>query len=240
MTIQAYHRPETVAEALQLLNRPGDIAILAGGTSLVAANQATEVVDLQALPLTDIEVSTSSATIGAMVRLQGIVSNEALPLFIRQIAQREEINTFRNAGTLGGLIARADNESELYAALLAFDGSLHYIDTAGSHSMSLADYRPGQIDKGIITGVTIQRGGMAAYERVARTPADRPIVAIIGRKTDTTIQLIACGVAPTPIPITIDQIPMLNPPADFRGSTTYRRQMASVLSQRILSHLTNI
>ncbi|MGB1251899.1 MAG: FAD binding domain-containing protein [Candidatus Promineifilaceae bacterium] len=237
MTIQAYHRPETVAEAIRLINQTGDIAILAGGTSLVAATDASEVVDLQSLPLADIEIGAGSATIGAMVRLQGLVSAENLPPFIRETAQREEINTFRNAGTLGGLVARADNESELYATLLAFGAMLHYKDKNGAQSMALADYQPGTISGGIITAVTIQTDGEAASERVARTPADKPIVAIIGRKSGDTLTLTACGVAPTPILIQSDQLDALTPPADFRGSTAYRRQMASILSQRVQNTL---
>ena len=239
MTIQAYYRPETLSEAVQLLNRSEvDSAILAGGTSLVASTEATEVIDLQLLPLKDIQVTDDSIRLGAMLSLQALVDAEELPAFIRDMAQKEEVNTFRNAGTLGGLVARADNDSELYATLLVYEAQLHYEDADGSHLMDLADYTgDGVGNAGIITGVVVKNAGTASYARVARTPADKPIVAVVGRKHGEKPLLAGCGLANTPILFTSDQIDSITPPADFRGSSQYRRQMATVLSQRVLQEI---
>ncbi|MEM7332075.1 MAG: FAD binding domain-containing protein [Chloroflexota bacterium] len=237
MTIQSYHRPETIAEALKLLHSSADIEILAGGTNIVTSSKPGGVVDLQRLPLNEIVVDATTATIGSMVRLQSIVDSADLPPFIRQLAQNEAINTFRNAGTLGGLVARAENDSELFAGLLVFEATIQFEDRAGSHTIPLSEYQPATIGRGIITDVTLHTDGTAVYERVARTPGDKPIVAVVGRKKGDTITLAACGAAATPILILPDQIDALTPPADFRGSEAYRRQMVSVLSERVINEL---
>ncbi len=82
------------------------------------------------------------------------------------------------------------------------------------------------------------RCGVTASDRVARTSADKPIVAVLGRKRPDGRTLLAlCGVAATPILVEPDQLSSLNPPADFRGSSEYRREMAVLLAGRVLNTL---
>ena len=88
----------------------------------------------------------------------------------------------------------------------------------------------------MITSVAIQADGETAADRVARTPADKPIVAVIGRKTGSNILLAACGVADRRSCL-IDADTEVNPPGDFRGSAEYRRQMLTILSARVMSVL---
>ena len=80
--------------------------------------------------------------------------------------------------------------------------------------------------------------GATAHQRVARTPLDRAIVAVCGRVApDGNIQLAVSGIAPTPILTSLDALSDLQPPADFRGSSAYRRQMAITLSRRVVDSL---
>jgi CO/xanthine dehydrogenase FAD-binding subunit len=95
-------------------------------------------------------------------------------------------------------------------------------------------------EKELITAVTIQRHGQTASDRVARTPADRPIVAVVGRRVADGVLLAACGVAKRPILFNANGIDQLKPPADFRGSSGYRREMTAVLSQRVLAELDEV
>jgi CO/xanthine dehydrogenase FAD-binding subunit len=233
--VKTYHRPESVDEVLGLLQRPST-TLLAGGTQLIAnLTEPVDVIDLQTVGLNQIECGADTITIGAMVCLQAMVDHEDMPELVRQMALREGPNTFRNMGTVGGVVATADPESELYAALLVHEAVVTVQSGAGEARAPLAAFAVGQ--KQLITAVTIQRHGQAASDRVARTPADRPIVAVVGRRVGEAVLLAACGVAKRPILINADEIDQMNPPADFRGSSGYRREMTAVLSQRVLAEL---
>jgi CO/xanthine dehydrogenase FAD-binding subunit len=241
--LKAYHRPTTIEETLNLLRREEvHTAVLAGGTYLNAHLDPLidEVVDLQAAGLGRVEHGNDRSTYGAMVRLQTIVDDEQAPTLLRQTAYRAGSNTFRHMATIGGAVAGADWESELIAALLVYEAAVEIRHTHPSW-LSLADFlkdSSGELKKGLITAVSLATTGTAACERVARTPADAPIVSAVARQDENgTIRLALCGVATTPVLVDPAQVASLMPPADFRGSTSYRRQMAITLSQRVLGAL---
>ncbi len=235
-SVKNYYRPTSVAEALDLLARPGTTA-LAGGTRLVPRPEEWEaVVDLQAAGLDGVEIEEERAVLGAMTRIQALVDHEDLPEALRRAAHREGPNTFRSMGTVGGAAAAADPESELFAALLVFEAVVTLRSAAGGRETPLAGFRPAPGE--LITAVTIQTGGTAAAERVARTPADSPIVAVLGRRDPAgRLHLAFCGMGERPLLAAPEAIDRLDPPGDFRGSSGYRRQMAIVLSRRVLDAL---
>jgi CO/xanthine dehydrogenase FAD-binding subunit len=45
------------------------------------------------------------------------------------------------------------------------------------------------------------------------------------------------GVAPTPVVVDAEHLADLEPPGDFRGSSTYRAELAQVLLGRVLEQL---
>lgn len=241
--LQAYHRPQSVEEALDLLARGGaNAAVLAGGTQLNAhlPRHVTEVIDLQAVGLDRISHGPGRLTLGAMVPLQAVVDDEDAPELLREMAHRAGPNTFRNAGTVGGTVARADSESEFLAALLVYDAEITIETGDGSHTMPLQAFLrdvSGSLRQGIITGVALEKDGATAHARLARTPADAPIVAAVARRAGDALRLALCGVAPTPLLVEPENLEGLNPPADFRGSTDYRRAMARVLVDRVLAEI---
>jgi probable selenate reductase FAD-binding subunit len=241
--VQAYHRPQTLTDALHLLNRDGvRTALVAGGTSLVPTldeKEIDEVVDLQALGLDGIEDQGDRLHLGALLTLQTLVDDERMPPLVQEGAFREGPNTFRHQSTLGGTIASRHWESELLAALLVHNATVIVETTSGSQTVSLTDFL-GEEDRpaGIITGVTIATGGKTGHARVARTPLDTAIVAAHARRDDDgTLRLALTGVGTTPSLIAPDALNILNPPGDFRGSSNYRQEMADILSRRALAQL---
>lgn len=241
-----YHRPHSLEDALQLVSREGrNTAILAGGTQL-NANLAgiDEIVDLQAVGLDQVSHGDNRLSLGAMVRLQTIVDDEDAPPLLRVMARREGPNTFRHASTIGGSIVAANPESELLAALLVYNAEVTIRSAGSGHTMSLADFYSdvaGHLRGSILTGVALETEGPTAHARVARTPMDSPIVAAVARLQANGNALLAlCGVAHTPILAGPDDITTLRPPADFRGSSDYRQEMARVLAKRVLSELQEI
>jgi CO/xanthine dehydrogenase FAD-binding subunit len=236
-----------VAEALQLLARPGiRPVVVAGGTSIVPrfSDTVEEVIDLQAVVgLADITETPQGLSLGVMTTLQGVVANEWIPHSLREAAHREGPNTFRNAGTVGGAILSPSQESEFVATLLVFEAAVSVQTSTGGKTIALAELLkdiPAALDGGLLTTVIIAAAGPAASARVARTPADQPIVAAIARRgADGSVKLALCGVAATPVLVdaAADVKAAINPPADFRGSTEYRRQMAATLAKRVITEL---
>lgn len=254
--LKTYHRPTSLEEALGLLARPGlKTVVLAGGTTINAHLDETvdEVLDLQALGLDEVDRAGDRLRLGAMVRLQTIVEADQAPDLLREAARREGPNTLRNAATLGGVLAGADWESELLAALLVLDCEVEIqfpasdsppVDGGGRGGaiIPLPDFLagvPAALQNGLVTAASVAIAGKTASARVARTPADRPIVAALGRLDAAgRIHLALCGVARTPRLVAPDEVEVaLDPPGDFRGSSEYRRQMASVLARRVLASL---
>ncbi|GMQ85271.1 MAG: xanthine dehydrogenase family protein subunit M [Acidimicrobiia bacterium] len=232
--IRAYHRPTTLTDALSLLESDGT-AVLSGGTSLIPSGVATVVVDLQDLDLDTIEIDGDRIAIGAMARLSDLVESDLVPPILRDLARREAPNTIRNAATLAGTIATRDPESELVAGLLVHDTAVTIATSDGPQTVALPDYLVTP-HPGIITGVTIEGGGAAAAERTGRTPADRPIVMAVARRTDDGAMLLALtGVAAFPVLADAGTLPTIDPPGDFRGTSNYRRHLAETLAARVIA-----
>ncbi|RLE16676.1 MAG: hypothetical protein DRJ28_01120 [Actinobacteria bacterium] len=239
--ITKYHRPLALDDAIALAAR-SDAVIIAGGTTVNADPGRTPVVavDLQALELSGIETDGESVRIGSMTRLADIVESALAPSVLRDLARRDAPNTIRNAATIGGTIGTADAESQLLTGLLAF-GAI--VTLAGADSTTTRPLKEilddTQILRGtIITSVAIPSNGLAAADRTARTPMDQPIVmAVAHRDGDGAVVLAMAGVAPRPVIVEPDRIGDLDPPSDFRGSSRYRTQIASVLASRVLARV---
>jgi CO/xanthine dehydrogenase FAD-binding subunit len=238
----AYWRPATLEGALALLGRPGAV-LIGGGTKLNATQtlDQIEVVDLQAIGLHHIEPLTGAVSVGACATLQQVVENAAVPPVVREAAKREEPSTLRSTATIGGCVAVAHWESELLAALLAYDAVVTIKGLDGEQSLSLdvllSDRR--RLAERIITHILIAADGIANAARTGRTSADRPIVAAVARQASDGLWLALSGVAGRPVLCTAGTdttswLDRLDPPCDFRGSAEYRRALAVTLGQRVL------
>ena len=244
--LKAYHRPKTVQEALQLLSRPQiNSAILAGGTYTIArlSERVDEVVDLQAIGLTNVDFTGKGVMLGAMVRLQTLVDDNRMPDLLRRATRREGPNTMRNVATIGGVIAGPYRESELLAALLVLDAQVKIQTITDTKTILLNDFLldvPAALNSGLITSVSLATMGKTATACVGRTPADTSIVAAIGRIADDgQIRLALTGVANLPVLVDPNNVKAaVNPISDFRGSKEYRRHMAATLTKRVLAQLT--
>jgi CO/xanthine dehydrogenase FAD-binding subunit/aerobic-type carbon monoxide dehydrogenase small subunit (CoxS/CutS family) len=163
-----YHRPEALAEALELLAEHGDDARpLAGGQSLVPMLNLrlaapAIVIDLNALPRLDgLEVADGTLVVGALTRQRALELSSAsaaigaladgLPL-VGHVATR-------NRGTVGGSIAHADPAAELPLALLALGGSVVVEGPRGRREIPAAE-----LFAGFLT-TTIQPGELVVEVR---------------------------------------------------------------------------
>jgi carbon-monoxide dehydrogenase medium subunit len=227
--VAAYHRPTSINEALSLLAEPNRIP-LAGGTVINADRAASklEVVDLQALGLSEIVAEGDQVRIGATATLAAITGSDDIPDWLRAIAKAEAPSTLRTLATIGGAIVVGSGDSVLLAALLVSDAE---VDITGVGAQPLAAVLAEGVAAGsLVTSVTITTEGQGAIAATGRTPADVPIVAAVAHSSGS---LALTGVAPTPVLVDAsDPTSSLDPPSDFRGSAAYRMELARVLSAR--------
>ncbi len=239
-SIRAYHRPDTIEDALDLLTRPGSVP-LGGGTVLngLPTQAPTEVIDLQALDLAHISLKGAVTSIGATATLQMVVASDDVPPLLRDLAHREAPNTIRNAATIGGTVAAAEPESQLLAGLIAHGATISMIGPKGTEETELVNLLADRtmLDGRLITTIAVTVGASGFAARAGRTPGDTPIVMVAGVRDEEGVRLAATGVAATPVPLDLDNVEALHPPADFRGSATYRRHLAAVLGARVMTEL---
>jgi carbon-monoxide dehydrogenase medium subunit len=220
-------------------------------------------VDLQALGLNRILLS-ENLQVGATAKLADLVdflrsNSSGAGLLLRKAIHQAGPNTYRHAATLGGIVASRLPDNELLAALLVLEAQLS-LRTPEVMSISLLDYlgaeeRP----PGLITDITVPwTEGEGASQRVARTPADYPIVSITLWQPATSVpRLAATGIGGRPLRlveaekelkdgITEEAIQAAataaraanRHPGDFRGGAGYRAHMAAVLTRRLLRERT--
>lgn len=236
----AYHRPSTLSEATTLLDSVSEQGIprviLGGGTLVNTATVAQEVVDLQSLDLAGITANGASVTIGAMTRLQSVSDDDQVPTTVREAAKAELPSTLRTLATMGGTVGAGSGESRLLAALLAYGAEVTAQTSSGTSVVPLSGWLDSP--EGIIVSVDIAADGEGATAKTGRTPADVPIVCAVGRSSGDGITLAITGVADTPVLVDAsDPTAGLQPPADFRGSSKYRTDLAQTLSARVIEEL---
>lgn len=241
MRISEYHRPSTVDEALALLSRSdAATAAMGGGTSINGLPDVApdEVVDLQALGLDEISYGEGRLILGATATLTEIMGHKMTPATVIATARRSAPSTIRNAATVGGTIAEADPDDPLLAAFLVYDPRVEMIGSHGVSTLSLAELLADRsaLAGSLITALSIEVGGDATWAATARTKADKPIVAVVGRVgSEGETVLAASGVGDTPVLVTGENT--FTPKSDFRGSSEYRAHLVEVLSDRVVNRL---
>jgi CO/xanthine dehydrogenase FAD-binding subunit len=272
-----YHKPATLDEALKLLRRTRVKTVpLAGGTSLVpeAARGVQAVIDLNALDLSFIKTREEFAEhpeavrsgrnlrgleIGATTKLQMLVDHEAVRAYAGGMLVKAILDSAsrhaREAASLAGSIVAAPGNSPLVAALLALEARL-IVRTARrtrEDEIDLPYWTPQPRSLILRVALPVLPGDTrAAYEKVARTPADLPIVCVAARAASDQnqlhdVRLALGGVAERPIVITqpagsaedLAQLAVatVTPVDDYFATADYRREMIGVLTKRVLSSL---
>ena len=240
--VTAYHRPRTLDEALGLLISPQRVA-LGGGTTLNADREPCdlEAVDLQSLGMDAMEAHAGRVRLGATVTLDAVRRCDLLPDLLRDVARLEQPSTLRTLATVGGLIAKGSAESLLLAALLAHEGRVELAGPgdSGRSERSLAELLVAGLAPGsLITAATVDASGRTAVAGTGRTPADVPIAAAYGRRTEGFVAMALTGVAAHPVLVDVyDPTAGLEPAPDFRGSREYRLHLARTLTSRVMKEL---
>ena len=209
----AYHRPESVKEAADMLAEFGDDAkVLAGGQSLVPmlAMRLTHfdnlidisrVDELCGIDLDHGAVRVGATTSHALVGMDDEVA-DSVPLLTMATPHIGHFQ-IRTRGTLGGAIAHADPAAEYAAVALALDADMEAHSSRGARTIPAAEFFTGLWETSlasdeILTAVRFPvwdgRSGFAVHE-FARRHGDFAIAgAVAAVEVDADDRVIRCGV----------------------------------------------
>jgi CO/xanthine dehydrogenase FAD-binding subunit len=262
--ITHYYRPQTLEEALQLLSRP-DALPLGGGTFLTQRIvESFSVVDLQTLGLDILRKPGDNLDIGAAVTLQNLLESSYTPKALQAALALETPLNLRTMATVAGTLVTCDGRSPFGTVMLALDAKLTFAPATGQITLGnylplrvgadgvrplhegvddvrpISPIRPGKL----IINIEIPLNVKLAFETVARTPADKPIVcAALAQWPSGRTRLALGGWGPAPT-LAMDgnesgglQVAARNAfseAADDWASKEYRSEIAAVLAKRCL------
>lgn len=245
-----YQRPKTIEAALKLLQRAEPVSLPMGGGTVL--NQPTDeqyaVVDLQELGLDALQVRGNHLIIGATLKLQRMLEDEATPQALRVVIQRESTYNLRQMASVAGTLVSADGRSSFATAMLALDASMIWLP--GEEPIRLGEFYPtrkGSRRGKLVARVEIPTHVKFSYQDVARTPADLPIVsAALAVWPSGRARLALGGFGKAPI-LAMDgpETHGLESAAqsayaqagDEWASAEYRQEIAAILARRCLEAL---
>jgi len=258
--VHAYHRPETLEEALGLLEREKDARLLAGGSYLLSPpfkDKPITAIAISSLLPKGIERSAGSITIGAGLCFQDLADSGLVPQALRQAALGMANRNVRNRATVGGNIGADRSCSSLLPFFLAAEAVYH---VAGSEPVPAERWRENPV--GIITAVEfdIPEGRSFAYGKYSRSACDLALIGCAvradmgaGRLDNLRIALgglsahvqrylaleQALEAKPLPAKAEIEDLAegFFSPIDDLRGSAAFKRRRAAVLLADVLVSL---
>lgn len=248
--ITTYLRPQTLDEALALLNQPNTMP-LGGGTLLSrSATDSVSVVDLQRLGLDSLRANGSEFVIGATCTLQSLYEDSNSPEPLKTALKLEAPLNIRNSATVAGTIVASDGRSPFVTMLLAMDAKMDYSPLTAvnpnSTVLGLGEYlltRP----RGLVTSITIPLNTKNAFQFVSKTPADKPVVcAALAKWNSGRTRLTLGGYGKTPLLAMdgteangIEEAAMnaYHEASDEWASAEYRMDTAAVLAKRCLESI---
>ena len=259
--IREYHVPETVPEAVALMERlTGSAVFLAGGTELNSAAapfEAERVVSLARLGLADIRARETELVLGACCTIQQLLDNPDVPEYIKAAGRHIVNRNVRNAATVGGQLGSNKSCGNLLPVLVALEAVVDLALPGATRTIPVLEYISGE-RKELITDVRVPATGgghFVAVGNYTRTANDlsiltaavslarddelvkRPIVAA-GGVARHVIRLEAVEKALHGRPLAKREMleglvaGNISPIADIRGSVAFKRHMCGVLVAR--------
>lgn len=191
----AYHRAESVADAVAQLENNPEAKILAGGHSLVPAMKLRlaspeMLVDISRIDdLRYIRSDGDYVHIGAMATYADIRGNaEIASLFplLPEAIDRIGDQQVRARGTMVGSIVHADPAADLTAVFLALNGQVHVVSTSGERVIDASDlfidlWTTSLEPAEVVVGIALPRpaeGTRMAYRKHAHPASGYAVVGV--------------------------------------------------------------
>jgi carbon-monoxide dehydrogenase medium subunit len=242
----AYHRPESLAEALDLLAEHGDeCKALAGGQSLLpllAMRLAQPAVLVDLARVSELR-NRRGATVGAMVTNAQLERDPAgLPPVVSAALPHIGHFQIRNRGTVGGSLAHLDPAAEWPALALLLDVRLTLQSRdRGRRTLLMSEFMKGPLQTALepdelLTEVSFPewpRDARWGFAEVARRPGDFALAGaactVIGGRPRVVV--FATG----RLPQLIEEPGRIEATGDLHGSARYRKHVAAALFARVLA-----
>jgi carbon-monoxide dehydrogenase medium subunit len=220
-------------------------------------------VDLNGLSeLTYIADGSGDVRIGAMTRQRAVERSGLVSARVPLIAETMPHiahPAIRNRGTIGGSLAHADPAAELPAVMLSLNASFTVSSQAGNRLFSTA-VQSGELLTEVRIPAPPERSGFA-FQEISRRHGDFALVGAAaavkldrdGKCEDARVALLSVGdrpmLAEQAARVLIGQRPSaesiraaadaastrdIDPSSDIHASARYRRQLANVLTRRVL------
>jgi len=215
-----YYRPETLAEAVDLLGSVEGARPLAGGHSLLPAMKLRvanppAVVDLSRIEgLDGISRNGDSLTIGALAKHAAVAASELVQSdcsILADTAAHIGDPAVRNRGTIGGSIAHSDPAADYPTVLTALGATITVTGKGGDRSIPADDYfvdmfTPAHADGELVTSVEVpvigaDRGGdYKKHRHPASSYAVVGVAAVVSAAdgTCTAARIAVGGITGTP------------------------------------------
>jgi carbon-monoxide dehydrogenase medium subunit len=246
----AYAKPRSLAEAFDLLARPG-AKVLAGGQSLIPSlnlrlSSPELLVDITGIAgLSKVEVKGGVVRIGALCTHAALERSpevrKNLPLVaeaVRHIAHP----AIRNRGTLGGSLALADPAAELPACAVALDATLVVSGPKAERRVKAEAFFKGlfETDLGaaeVLSAVEFPQADKSVFLELARRHGDYAIVGLAGatRGAEKRIAFFGYGAKPVLLkPRSLEEAKssLPQPNADLHNTAATKLHLAKVLLER--------
>jgi CO/xanthine dehydrogenase FAD-binding subunit len=249
--IVEYHRPETIEEALNLLKRKEPVTVPLGGGAILNApsDKQVAVVDLQNLDLDKVKKKGSTLNVGGATTLENLLHFPDLPEALVKAIRHEATYNLRQVSTIAGTIVAADGRSPFTTTLLALDPQLTWLP--GEKSQPLGEFIPLRSEPWpglLISQITIPLQPKLAYEYVARSPNDLPIVAVaVARWSSGRTRIVLGGYGASPMmamdgaedggALAVVENAFMNA-GDQWASAEYRANVVKTLTKRCLNTVT--
>lgn len=261
----AYAKPRSLAETLDLLERPG-AKVLAGGQSLIPTlnmrlSSPELLVDITGLSsFRGITLEQGVVRIGALTTHADLEKSELIEKHVPMLAQavtHVAHPAIRNRGTLGGSLALADPAAEYPACVLALDATIVMAGKDGERLVKAevffkglfeVDLRPGEL-LAAVEFPALGKDERSVFLELARRHGDYAIIGLAAHRSAST-RFVFLGAGATPV--WAKQASMakdlqsaknllekdLDPPADLYHSSATKLHLAKVLLERAWNKLT--
>jgi carbon-monoxide dehydrogenase medium subunit len=256
----AYAKPRALAEAFELIERPG-AKVLAGGQSLIPSlnmrlSSPELLVDINGLAeLKGIRLDKDTVRIGALTTHAELersdVVKKHLPLLAAAVPHIAH-PAIRNRGTIGGSLALSDPAAEYPACALALDATIVVTGKKGERRVKASDFFNGLFDTDLKPGELLtavefkarKKDDRSAFLEIARRQGDYATIGLAAFATNGAKRLAYFGAADRAVlaqnaakakdleSAKAALAKDLQPPADLYHSSQTKLHLARVLLER--------
>ncbi len=257
-----YHRPQSVADAAQLLAADSEAKVLAGGHTLLPTMKMRlaspkALVDLGRIAdLKGISKSGNALVIGAMTTHADVASSEAVRSAIPNLARLAGMigdAHVRHRGTIGGSVANNDPAADYPAAVLALNATV----VTNKREIKADDYFKGLFgtdlqDGEIITRISFPVPGKFGYAKFAHPASRLALVGVAVAQAGSTARVAVTGAGSSGVfrhtametalgkgwtaqalsGVTTDAGKMMS---DIHGDAAYRAHLVGVMAKRAVA-----